>query len=109
MLKRRTASAGFFPQIWDNRLSFIKTTIAARTKDKVRIFLPQFIKQKIDKTTSKEEIFATPNYDSIIFAINNMQNEIKIGTQFISADQYNAFANINIPVYPFLLTHLTQK
>jgi len=86
-----------------NRISFIKTTIAARTKDKVRIFLPQFIKQKIDKTTSKEEIFATPNYDSIIFAINNMQNEIKIGTQFISADQYNAFANINIPVYPFLL------
>lgn len=86
-----------------NRISFIKTTISARTNDKARIFLPQFIKQKIDKTANIEEIFATPNYDSIIFAINNLQNEIKIGTQFISADQYNTFANINIPVYPFLL------
>lgn len=99
----KTADGNFILDKVLSRINFIRKVVALRTNDKVRIFLPQFIKQKIDKVAGTEEIFATPNYDSIIFAINNLQKEINIGTQFISADQYNAFANIKIPVYPFLL------
>ena len=32
MLKRRTASAGFFPQIWDNRLDLLESKASSMNK-----------------------------------------------------------------------------
>lgn len=72
------------------------------------LYLPSFIIDQLDssgKFPSELNIFASPDYNAILFMINN-PDLIKKGnlhTQFISVDQYNAFANIKFPVYPFLL------
>lgn len=92
-----------------NRIFSIRKIISLKTNAEVKVFLPQFIKQKIDKISGVKETFITPNYDSIIYAINNLKEAINIGTQYVSADQYNAFANINIAVHPFLLKPNDQE
>jgi hypothetical protein len=47
-----------------------------------------------------------PNYDAILFVLNNPNLvRYKLKKQFISIDQYNAFASIKIPVYPFTINN----
>lgn len=85
----------------------------ATTGQMVNFFLPKFIWQQLGKFVQQEKlynIFPAPNYNAILYTINEAKSlHIKIGKQFISADQYNAFANIKVPVYPFLLQTNDQE
>lgn len=75
----------------------------------VYLYVQKFIWEKlllINKVDANLNIFPIPNYNEILFVLNN-QNLVKyeLKKQFISIDQYNAFASIKTPVYPFIINN----
>lgn len=79
----------------------------------VYLYVPKFIWEKlllINKVDANLNIFPIPNYNEILFVLNN-QNLVKyeLKKQFISIDQYNAFASIKTPIYPFIINNKDRE
>lgn len=77
------------------------------------LYVPKFIWEKlllINKVDANLNIFPIPNYNEILFVLNN-QNLVKyeLKKQFISIDQYNAFASIKTPIYPFIINNKDRE
>jgi hypothetical protein len=97
------------------RIVFINNIIRVYHREIIEVYLyvPRFIWEKLpelNKVGSNLNISPTPNYDEILFVLNNpnlVKYELK--KQFISIDQYNAFASIRTPVYPFIINNKDRE
>ncbi|NRB10298.1 MAG: hypothetical protein HRU35_01590 [Rickettsiaceae bacterium] len=92
------------------RLDFIADIIKNNNNiTDIKFSIPKFILQKLPDNHKHDSymIITAPPYDAILNYIN--QNETINSRQYVSVDQYNAFANINKSVIPFLLNENDQE